>query len=58
MNGYIKDLNAANLNYAKDPLQHKKFRHYYNKLLLRRNVSGDRKMLLKIANTKLNMSIR
>ena len=58
LNGYIKDLNAANLNYNKESLQHKKFRHYYNKVLLRRNISGNRKMLLKLANTKLNMSFR
>ena len=58
LNGYIKDLNAFNLNYAKDSLQRKKFRHYYNKVLLRRKVSGDRKMLLKLVNTKLNLSYR
>ena len=58
LNGYIRDLNAVNLNYEKDSLQHKKFRHYYNKVLLRRKVSGDRKMLLKLVNTKLNLSYR
>lgn len=58
LNGYIRDLNAANLNYTKESLQHKKFRHYYNKVLLRRKVSGNRKMLLKLANTKLNVSFR
>jgi len=58
LNGYIRDLNAFNLNYKKESLQHKKFRHYYNKVILRRNVSGNRKMLLKLANTKLNMSFR
>ena len=58
LNGYIKDLNALNLNYYKDKTQHKKFRHYYNKVLLRRNKSKDRKMLLKLANTKLNNSFR
>jgi hypothetical protein len=58
LNGYIRDLNAANLNYNKDPFQHKKFRHYYNKVLLRRNKSGNRKMLLKLVNTKLNLSFR
>ena len=58
LNGYIRDLNAANLNYTKESLQHKKFRHYYNKVLLRRRVSGNRKMLLKLANTKLNVSFR
>ena len=58
LNGYIRDLNAANLNYNKDPFQHKKFRHYYNKVLLRRHKSGNRKMLLKLVNTKLNLSFR
>tara|TARA_Y100000592_G_scaffold49149_1_gene77846 strand:+ start:1448 stop:8116 length:6669 start_codon:yes stop_codon:yes gene_type:complete len=57
-NGYIRDLNSTNLNYEKDPLQHKKFRHYYNKFLLRRRISNDRKMLLKLNNTKLNLSFR
>jgi len=58
LNGYIRDLNNVNLNYNKEEIQHKKFRHYYNKILLRRKKSGDRKMLLKLANTKLNLSFR
>jgi hypothetical protein len=58
VNGYIRDLNNANLNYNKEEIQHKKFRHYYNKILLRRKKSGDRKMLLKLASTKLNLSFR
>ena len=58
LNGYIKDLNQANLNYIKAEMQHKKFRHYYNMLLLRKNYSGDRKMLLKLNNTKMNVSFR
>lgn len=58
LNGYIRDLNAVNLNYAKESLQHKKFRHYYNKVLLRRKRSGNRKMMLKLMNTKLNTSFR
>jgi len=58
VNGYIRDLNNANLNYNKEEIQHKKFRHYYNKILLRRKKSLNRKMLLKIANTKLNLSFR
>ena len=58
VNGYIRDLNNVNLNYNKEEIQHKKFRHYYNKILLRRKKSGDRKMLLKLANTKLNLSFR
>jgi hypothetical protein len=58
LNGYIKDLNVNNLNYDKPSEERKKFRHYYNRLLLRRNVSDNRKMLLKLNNTKLNLSFR
>ena len=58
LNGYIKDLNFANLNYQKAATQRKKFRHYYNKAILRRVYSGDKKMLLKLNNTKLNLSFR
>jgi hypothetical protein len=58
LNGYIRDLNTQNLNYNKNALQRKKFRHYWNKVVLRKNVSGDRKMILKLANTKLNQSHR
>ena len=58
MDNNIKDLNQANLNYIKAAMQHKKFRHYYNMVLFRKNVSGDRKMLLKISNSKMNVSFR
>jgi len=58
LNGYIKDLNQNNLSYSKTSDQRKKFRHYYNKVLLRRTLSGNRKMLLKLLNTKLNLSMR
>ena len=58
LNGYIKTLNQFNLNYLKAAMQHKKFRHYYNMVLLRKNVSGDRKMLLKLSNSKMNISFR
>ena len=57
-NGYIRDLNSANLNYNKAQGQRKKFRHYYNKVILRRTLSNDRKMLLKLNNSKLNLSFR
>jgi hypothetical protein len=58
LNGYIKELNAANLDYQKSADQRKKFRHYYNKIFLRKNVSGNRKMLLKVFNTKFLNSPR
>tara|TARA_R100001463_G_scaffold5551_2_gene18767 strand:+ start:4349 stop:12184 length:7836 start_codon:yes stop_codon:yes gene_type:complete len=58
LNGYIRDLNQANLNYFKPEFQRKKFRHYWNSVILRKNISSNRKMLLKLANTKINMSFR
>lgn len=57
-NGYIKSLNQASLNYSKDPLQHKKFRHYSNKVLFRKNVNNNIKMLFKIFNVKQQISMR
>jgi len=58
LNGYIRDLNQANLDYFKPSLQRKKFRHYWNKVVLRKNISGNRKMIFKLANTKINASFR
>lgn len=57
-NGYVKALNNLNLNYSKDPLQRKKFRHYSNLVFLRRRVSGDTNMVLKVTNTKNQISPR
>jgi len=57
-NGYIRILNNNNLNYTKDPLQRKKFRHYTTSVLLRRKVSGNTKMLVMLANTKNLLSSR
>lgn len=55
-NGYVKSLNAANLNYNKAELQRKKFRHYTNSVFLRKRVIVGQqmtyKMLVLIANTK------
>lgn len=50
--GYKRDLNPANLNYAKSVFERKKFRHYYNNVLFTRKVSGNAKMLMKISNNK------
>jgi len=57
-NGYIKNLNSINLNYFKSPLQHKKFRHYFTNVILRKVDSGSRKMLLRLNNSKLLTSLR
>ena len=56
--GYKRNLNNFNLNYSKSPLQRKKFRHYTTSVLLRRKVSGDRKMLVSITNNKNLLSPR
>lgn len=57
-NGYIRLLNANNLNYNKSPLQRKKFRHYTVSVLLRKLVSGNRKMLVMLADVKNLISPR
>ena len=57
-NGYIKNLNANNLNYQKEEFQRKKIRHNNNRVLLRRTVCGNRKMIMYLANTKLQNSPR
>ena len=56
--GYHKIINPAYVDYAKQPLQHKKFRHYGNKIILRKNVSNDKKMILKFVNNKYQLSPR
>lgn len=50
--GYKKELNPTNLNYNKSVFERKKFRHYYTNVLFTKNVSGNTKMLMKIANNK------
>lgn len=57
-NGYIKQINRNYVNYLKKDIYHKKFRHQNNRILLRKTVSNDVKMLLKIANTKQLKSFR
>lgn len=55
-NGYDMALNVNNLNYAKDPFQHKKFRHYANFVRLYTTPDQNRiqnvNMLFKFMNTK------
>jgi len=50
--GYQRSINPDYVNYFKTPTEHKKFRHYGNKVILRKNVSGDKKMILKLTNSK------
>lgn len=57
-NGYTKELNTLAINYAKTALQHKKFRHTTQRLLLRKTVSGNVKYLLKMIRQKQQRSFR
>jgi hypothetical protein len=57
-NGYIKTLNTTNLNYNKTELQRKKFRHYLNFLYLTRADSEDVNMIVKLSNSKNQISLR
>jgi hypothetical protein len=57
-NGYTKELNTLAINYAKKGLQHKKFRHYTNSILLRKTLSKEIKFLLKLVNQKHLKSFR
>ena len=56
--GYKRELNLTNLDFAKPELQRKKFRHYLNFLTLRKEISGDVNMILKVTNSKNQMSPR
>lgn len=57
-NGYIRNLNPVYINYNKPVLQRKKFRHYGNKLILRKNISGEINMQLLVTYAKQNLSQR
>ena len=61
--GYKKILNPSNLDYAKLPLQRKKFRSYLNFLNLTRNaapvgVVNDVNMIIKVFDAKIQISQR
>lgn len=57
-NGYIRNINPTYVNYNKGATQRKKFRHYLNRVILKKMVSGSSKFLLKLANNKLLASFR
>ena len=50
--GTTKEINPEYINYFKSSLERKKFRHYGNNILLRRNKSDDNKFILKLTSTK------
>lgn len=57
-NGYIRKVNPKYVDYTKGMLERKKFRHYVNRVFLRKNVSGPNKFLFKMINTKIQPSYR
>jgi hypothetical protein len=57
-NGYKYNINPLYVNYNKPPLERKKFRHYVNRVFLRKYINGANKMIFKISNQKLLPSYR
>lgn len=57
-NGYVKALNPVNLDYAKDPLQRKRFRSYVQNVFLRKTVSSYKKIIMSLISSKETTSIR
>lgn len=51
-NGYTRKINGDYVNYNKPPIERKKFRHYSDRFLLIRTISGNVKMLMKLFTTK------
>lgn len=56
-NGYVRSLNQTNINYDKNELEHKKFRHFREKVLLIKTKSGNKNIVLAMGLMKrLNSS--
>jgi hypothetical protein len=48
-NGYVRELNPNNLDYNKFELERKKFRHFKNNVILRRQQCGNKNMIIALA---------
>ena len=57
-NGYIRNLNPANLNYNKQEFQRKKFRHYNNRVILKRLKNNNVEILVSLAASNQQLSHR
>jgi hypothetical protein len=57
-NGYIRNLNPNNLNYNKQEFQRKKFRHYNNRVILRRSKNNNVAILVSLAASNQHLSHR
>jgi hypothetical protein len=56
--GYKKQLNPAAINYTKPEFQQKRLRNYFQKVFLRKTISGAVNFVFKIFNTKSTISPR
>jgi hypothetical protein len=56
--GYRFRINPDYIDYKKSSFERKKFRHQYNRVLLRKVKSDDVKMLFKVSNQKIQVSPR
>ena len=57
-NGYIRNLNENNLNYDKAQLERKKFRHYNNRVILKRTKNNNVEILVSLARSGQQTSFR
>ena len=57
-NGYIRNLNPVNLNYNKQEFQRKKFRHFNNRVILRRTKNSNVEILVSLAASNQQLSHR
>lgn len=57
-NGYIRKINPQAVDYKKDDFQKKKFRHYNNRVILRKEKSNNVEMLISLAFADLLASRR
>ena len=57
-NGYIRNLNENNLNYDKAQLERKKFRHYNNRVILKRTQNNNVEILVSLARSSQQTSFR
>ena len=56
--GYKKEVNNKAINLDKAPQQRKKFRSLYHKILLKKLICGENKLIFKFANAKESVSFR
>lgn len=57
-NGYIRNLNPVNLNYNKLDFQRKKFRHFNNRVILKRLKNNNVEILVSLASSNQQVSNR